>query len=43
MLYDKPDPQGLIFCGYSFNMMNTLYEFAAKISQCWEKLAVCFN
>ena len=29
--------------GYNFNMMDTLHEFAAKTSQCWEKLAVSFK
>ena len=32
-----------IFSGYDFNIMNTLYEFAAKPSQCWKKLAVSFK
>ena len=29
--------------GHNFNMMNTLHEFAAKIGQCWKKLAISFK
>ena len=28
---------------HNFNMMNTLHEFAAKIGQCWKKLAISFK
>ena len=29
--------------GYNFNIMNILYEFAAKPAQCWKKLGVSSN
>ena len=28
---------------YSFNIMNTLHEFAFNPAQCWKKLAVSFK
>ena len=49
MQYGEPDPQrksnsSLDVVTFPWiNMMNALYEFAAKIGQCWKKLAVSFK
>ena len=51
MQYGDPFPQGksnsyfedVTFTWINFNIRNTLHEFAAKLAQCWKKLAVSFK
>ena len=31
------------FCGYNFNIMNTLHVFAANTSKCWKKTCSIFQ